>query len=187
MKPLIEMRIDRMMLLTFMALLPLVGSCTIHGAIPYSRGNSYLEEGQYDAAIAEFDKALEVNPKSALAYYHRGLAYSRKGVHEMAVSDYTRALAVDAGVLETRSLLYLVYYHRGVSYHKIGRLDLAIADFTKAIEINSDVADAYANRGKARLDKRENKLALVDFNKALEIKPALADELKPWLARAKGR
>jgi tetratricopeptide (TPR) repeat protein len=83
--------------------------------------------------------------------------------------------------------LYLVYYHRGVSYHKIGRLDLAIADFTKAIEINSDVADAYANRGKVRLDKRENKLAVVDFNKALEIKPALADELKPWLARARGR
>lgn len=184
---LIRMRLETITFLIFMALVPFLGSCAFHGAVPYSRGNSFLEQGHYDAAIAEFSKALEINPQSALAYYHRGLAYAHKGAHEMAVPDYTRALAVDTGVLEARSLLYLAYYHRGVSYHKLGKLDPAIVDFTKAIEINSDVADAYVSRGKVFLDRRQNKQAMVDFNKALEIKPALAGEINPWLARAKTR
>ena len=44
----------------------------------YNRGNAYADKGQYDRAIAEFDKAIKLNPKYALAYYIRGLVYSNK-------------------------------------------------------------------------------------------------------------
>lgn len=180
-------RIGRITLLGLIALLPAAGSCGLYGVVPYNRGNSLLEEGKYDAAIVEFNKALESNPKSALTYYHRGLAYTHKEMYDQAVSDYTNALALNTGVLEKRSLLDLAYYHRGVSYHATGKLDPAIRDYTKAIEINPDLAEAYAKRGKARLDRRENRLALVDLNKASELKPALADQIKPWLTRAKAK
>ena len=184
---LIGIRMERITFITLMALLPAVSSCGMYGAVPYSGGHSFLQEGQYDAAIAEFNKALEINPKSALTYYYRGLAYSHKGLHDVAVADYTRALVLNPDILERSSLLHLAHYNRGVSYHASGRLDPAVTDFTKAIEIDPKLAEAYAGRGKTRLDKRENKQAVADFNKALEIKPALADEIKPWMARAKGR
>jgi tetratricopeptide (TPR) repeat protein len=183
----IAMQIEKIRFLTLMALLPLLGSCGIYGTVPYSRGNTFLQEGQYDAAIGEFNKALEINPKSALTYYHRGLAYSNKGRHDLAVADYTDALALNPGVLEKTSLLHLAYFNRGVSYQATGKLGPAIEDFTRSIELNSTIAEAYAQRGKARLDRRENRQAMVDFNKAVEMKPELANEIKPWLARAKAR
>lgn len=183
----IAVRIEKITFVTLMALLPALGSCAIYGSVPYSRGNTFLQEGQYDAAIAEFNKALEINPKSALAYYHRGLAYSNKGLHNAAVADFTDAIALNPGILEKTSVLHLAYFSRGVSYQATGKLGPAIEDFTRSIEINSTIAEAYAQRGKARLDRRENKLAMADFNKAVEMKPELANEIKPWLARAKAR
>ncbi|HEU4344564.1 MAG TPA: tetratricopeptide repeat protein, partial [Candidatus Binatia bacterium] len=118
----IATRIEKFTFLTLMALLPAIGSCGIYGSVPYSRGNTFLQEGQYDAAIAEFNKALEINPKSALAYYHRGLAYSNKGRHDLAVADYTDALALNPAILEKSSLLHLAYFSRGVSYQATGKL-----------------------------------------------------------------
>jgi Tfp pilus assembly protein PilF len=49
-----------------------------------NRGLGYLNEGDYDQAISEFDAAIRLNPDCAEAYTQRGLAYNLKG-------DYYRA------------------------------------------------------------------------------------------------
>ena len=41
-----------------------------------NRGVAYGHKGQYDKAISEFTKAIEINPRDAEAYYNRGLSYS---------------------------------------------------------------------------------------------------------------
>ena len=41
------------------------------------KGDSYQEKGQWDKAIAEYNKALELNPEFAGAYINRGLAYAQ--------------------------------------------------------------------------------------------------------------
>ena len=38
------------------------------------RGNAYSGKGQYDQAIADYSKALEINPRYAMAYNNRGVA-----------------------------------------------------------------------------------------------------------------
>jgi len=58
----------------------------------YNRGVSYGKKGEYDRAIADFTKALEINPRLAQAYYNRGVAYERKGEYDQAIADYTNAL-----------------------------------------------------------------------------------------------
>ncbi len=45
----------------------------------YNRGNAYGKKGQYDKAISDYTKAIEINPSYAKAYYNRGVAYIKEG------------------------------------------------------------------------------------------------------------
>ncbi len=44
-----------------------------------NRGNAYHVKGQYDQAIAEYTKVIEIKPMEAMAYYNRGISYDEKG------------------------------------------------------------------------------------------------------------
>lgn len=43
---------------------------------------------QYDRAIESFSKAIELNPKHAAAYTHRGCAYAMTGELDKALVDH---------------------------------------------------------------------------------------------------
>ena len=63
-----------------------------------NRGYAYGHKGDYDRAIADFSKALELNPKDAHLYHNRGAAYEDKGDHDRAIADYRRALQFDPSI-----------------------------------------------------------------------------------------
>ena len=44
-----------------------------------NRGNAYFRRGEYDRAIQDYDRALELNPHLGLPYTNRGVAYASKG------------------------------------------------------------------------------------------------------------
>jgi tetratricopeptide (TPR) repeat protein len=99
-------------------------------AIAYSfRGIAYESNGQYDRAIADFDKAIGLDPNYAFAYSFRGDAYLKTGQHDRAIADYDRAIELGVEHEET-------YYNRGSAYQTKGQYDRAIADFDKAIALN---------------------------------------------------
>jgi tetratricopeptide (TPR) repeat protein len=50
--------------------------------------NAYLESGQLDEAINEYQRLLNLNPNYPLARYHLGQAYTRKGESERARAEY---------------------------------------------------------------------------------------------------
>jgi len=53
----------------------------------WKRGNEYREKGQYDKAILDYNKAIEINPKYVDAYKERGIAYGRKGQYDLAFKE----------------------------------------------------------------------------------------------------
>jgi tetratricopeptide (TPR) repeat protein len=60
-----------------------------------ARAGAYLQKMQYDMAIADFDGALEIDPKLADAYNGRGAAHQFQGKYDLAVDDYTHAIMLD--------------------------------------------------------------------------------------------
>ena len=59
----------------------LIAGCTTTtgGGNEYrNRGWAYIDQGDYDKAIAEFGEAIRLNPNDANAYRGRGTAYSGK-------------------------------------------------------------------------------------------------------------
>jgi len=98
-------------------------------------GRACLDKGKYDDAIADYDKAIALDPNVALAYTNRGSAYYRKGEYERAIADHSKAIAIDPNHANA-------YYNRGVAYEQKGDKDQAIADFRKVLEINPSDQDA---------------------------------------------
>ena len=64
--------------------------------MPISAGASTTDnKGELDKAIADFSKAIEIDPKSAIAYNNRGWAYEGKKDYDRAIADYSKAIEID--------------------------------------------------------------------------------------------
>jgi len=99
------------------------------------RGIAYESKGEVERAIADYNKAIALDPKFAKAYTNRGVAYRKKGESDRAIADFTKAIA-----LNPKSAA--AYYNRGYTYANKGEYDRAIADFRKALEINPSIQKA---------------------------------------------
>ena len=58
-----------------------------------SSGFAHLNLGNDGQAIAEYDKAIKINPKDTEAYYNRGNAYSRLGNKRQAIAVSSSSVA----------------------------------------------------------------------------------------------
>jgi lipoprotein NlpI len=131
------------------------------------RGIAHASKGEVDRAIADYGRALELNPKLAEAYYNRGIAYHGQGEVDRAIADYGRALELNPS--------YASYNNRGAAYRSKGEYDLAIADYGRALELSPKLAEAYNNRGIAYASKGEVDRAIADYGRALELNPKYAE------------
>lgn len=139
-------------------------------AAPYSpwahnsMGSVYLQEGNINKAIDEFNLALKINPDLAEAYNNRGRAYQDSGDINQAILDYTRAININPDFVEA-------YNNRGIAYKKKNEFDKAISDYNRALKLNPNLAEVYYNRGNAWQKKGDFNQAILDYNKAIEINP----------------
>jgi len=138
-----------------------------------SRGRSYLEKGQNDDAISDFDKAIALNPKDAETYFFRGNAYYNKRQFDKAMSDYSKAIEINPRYTNA-------YYSRGLYYQTIEEYRKAISDFDEVIKIDPENAYAYYYRGCAHFAKEKYRKALSDYNKAIKIDP---EYVNPYINR----
>ena len=66
-------------------------------ALAYNnQGWIFIMLAEYDLAIADFDKAVELYPDIAIGYYYRGLAYAGTGDYDSAIVDYKKVLDLSA-------------------------------------------------------------------------------------------
>ena len=136
-----------------------------------NRGIAKRYKGDYDGAIADYNKAIELftdNNDKARTCNNRGISKSEKGDYDGAIEDYTRAI-------ELKPDFAAAYINRGNAKDDKGDYDGAIEDYTRAIELNPDYAKAYNNRGNAKNDKGDHDGAIADYNKAIELKPDYAN------------
>ena len=126
-----------------------------------SGGVHHLEK-EYDRAIENYTKAMELKPDDAIAYSNRGAVYHDKCDDDHALADYGKAIELNPNLSEA-------YNNRGNIYHNNGNDALAIEDYTKAIELNPNYADAYYNRSIVYSDKGNDDLAIIDYTKSIEL------------------
>ena len=140
--------------------------CTGGNALAIASFNQGVENSnlnQDDKTIADYTKAIELDPKSAKAYAVRGDAYKRLKQFYKAIADYTKAIELDPKDAKA-------YNNRGIAYRELKKFDKAITDFTKAIDLDSK-SDAYNNRGLAYFGLQQYDKAIADYTRAIELDP----------------
>lgn len=134
-----------------------------------NRGIEKARKGDLDAAIADFNRAIELNPKDDAPYYNRAQAKRLKNDTAGTIADYTRAI-------ELGSTNPAAYNNRGNARAENNDWDGAISDYTRAIELKPDYARAYYNRAVAKKEKGDTKGAAADFKHAQQLDPELVSE-----------
>ncbi|MBQ7409341.1 MAG: tetratricopeptide repeat protein [Alphaproteobacteria bacterium] len=135
------------------------------------RGEAYMQLGEYQKALADFDSAIEKDSMNAVAFYDRSLLNTRLENYEAALSDINNALAAQSmkpsDVLSMRNL-----------YAKRGQLNLwlknwqgAIADYTNSLARaeGSISASVYAERAEAYTAMGEYQKAIDDYTSAVRV------------------
>ena len=142
----------------------------------FTRGTQWALMSNHDRAVADFNMALELDPKLVGAYYNRALALSEKGDHASAVSDYGMALKLSPRELRA-------YIGRAVEWTLLGEHERAVADYEQAIRLQPESFDAYFGRGRARFYAGDFMGAASDFLRAHRIDASIHTALWTFLAR----
>ena len=97
---------------------------------PMADGLTRAWQGDWRDAVAAFDKAIAVAPKSAQAYLNRAMAYQALGDSDRALEDFDKAV---------RYAPYAArgYYHRSLLLRQRGETRKAEADRTRAAELDN--------------------------------------------------
>lgn len=128
----------------------------------YAQGNSYAANADFENAITNYSKAIELDPKDSYSYTNRGHAYVTLDKLDLAIMDFNKAI-------ELNLKDYFAYNNRGYIYYLRDDYDRAIDDYTTAIQIDPSNCLAQMNRGHAYYDNGNYELAIADFTNVLEI------------------
>jgi tetratricopeptide (TPR) repeat protein len=119
----------------------------------------------YRGALADYDRAIALNPKSAPAYNYRGVLKEKIQDIQGGLADYNQAIALDANYGEA-------YSNRGkLKLNRLQDSQGALADYDLAIELSPKYAIAYANRGYLKVKLSQVDSGLADFNRAIKLDP----------------
>jgi Tfp pilus assembly protein PilF len=136
---------------------------TIDAKTAFLRGNYYYNQGKYNEALADYNRALELRPDDPDTLCNQGTTYGELGRYDKALADYNRALELKPDNPDTLC-------NRGTIYYKLGMYNEALADYNRALELRPQDPTTLYNRGTtyAKLVKYEE--ALADYNRSLELR-----------------
>jgi tetratricopeptide (TPR) repeat protein len=124
-----------------------------------NRGNLLRDNNRPDEALKDYNKAIELNPRFAIAYFNRGTLFKNVKRNDEALKDFNKAIELDPSYAKA-------YCNRGIVFYNEKRYQEAIINYSKAIELKADFAESYFNRGLAEyyLGIKEN--ACMDIKQA---------------------
>ena len=102
-----------------------------------NRANANFVMGEYDTAITDYNKAIELNQKEPSVYFSRGLAHFNKQSYTTAIADFDKVIELDPKEA-------MAYFKRGNALEKMGSFEKALSDYQKAVELDPENEPAKA-------------------------------------------
>ena len=128
------------------------------------RSALYHKMKNYDLALIDADKAIELAPENAGYYYSRAVTLHAMTRYEDALKDRDKAIELDP-----QNAQY--YQQRAITLHAMTRYEDALKDYDKAIELDPQNAEYYYGRSVTLHAMTRYEDALKDRDKAIELDP----------------
>lgn len=126
-----------------------------------NRGLTYYEQKEYDKALADYNRTIQLRDDYPDAHYNRGVVYFTFKRYDEALEDYTIAI-------RQAPTFAKAYNNRGNIYHLKGQYKEAIEDYNKALEHSPTFGKVYCDRAGTYYTTGNYKAAMEDVQKALQ-------------------
>ena len=173
-----------------------------------SRGTARQLAADTVGALADYDRAIALNPFSAYARLRRGALHLDRKAFDLALDDLNRAIAIDSTYKEpymARAFAHaernepqlaladldrvlaiepnypLGLYNRALVLYQLGQWQEAILDLNRLSALNPENVLVYFNRANMLLDHGRTREAIADYTTAINIYP---DFVNAYLNRA---
>jgi tetratricopeptide (TPR) repeat protein len=174
----------------------------------YHQGSRQLEAKDNDAALANFERALNLQPDHYKSWFGRGMALGNLERHLEALRSFDEALSVQPNAsfgwhnraialgklsrhlealnsfdraIEFNPCAPNIWHNRGLTLIDMGLYNKAVLSFDRSLNLQPEAYWAWYNRGNALLELKLYYQALNSFDRAIEFNP---DDAKAWYNRA---
>ena len=135
-----------------------------------NRAKLEIENKEYDKAIENCRRALELDNIFVEAYYHIGLAFNYKKKYDNAIENFQRAVDFDKKHINSWNSM-------GLAYEAKEDYDNALKNLNKTIEIAPDFSEGWFNIGNVHKLRKEFDKAIENYKKATEVNPEFSKAL----------
>ena len=144
-------------------------ACTSRNYVAHSDlGGVLFKQGQIAEATAQYQTALEINPRYVEAHNDLGIVLARQGQTAEAIGHYRTALAIKPDYVEA-------HINLGNALATEGQADEAIDHFQQALQLDPNNGEAHNDWGAMLLRQRQNSEAMEHLQKAAELEPDNAE------------
>jgi tetratricopeptide (TPR) repeat protein len=155
----------------------------VDGDEHFQRGNQFVENGQFEEAIGEYEAALAAEPDNVSVMINLGVAYYNTGQFQQAVTQYQRALDIAPDEADVHSNL-------AATYVQVGDLETALQEYQAAVALQPDLAQAHFGLGVVYIELGENAQAIEALERFEELdtgQDSMATDLaRQYLEQLKG-
>ena len=130
----------------------------------FNLGLKQVSGGEFDKAIASWEKALKINPNLSEAWHNRGSALGRLGRYKEAIESFQKALEIDPDN-------YQAWNDRAHALYQLENWAAAADSWSNAIKITPANHLFWYNRGCALEQLESWAESISSYEKSLEIKP----------------
>ena len=132
-------------------------------------GIAQAKQGDYETAIASYERAISSNLELSEAYYRRGLAYFELNKLERAIADYDRSLNLDGKQVN-------VYFSRATAFLAGDKIQSCIIDLQIIFSLDANYDKAYKLRANVCIRLKEYDEAIDYLKQAGKIYLARQDK-----------
>jgi tetratricopeptide (TPR) repeat protein len=136
-----------------------------------NRGSAYNGKGDVDSAVADFDEAIRLDPKHALAFLGRGNSYALKGNFDRAIADFDEAIRLSPKLAAAFNSRCWARAARGRDLQK------ALDDCNESLRLEPDNPAVLDSRGFTNLRLGQVADAIADYDAVLKHAPKVASSL----------
>ena len=155
-----------------------------HSLLPYfNRAQILSKSGDYEAALKDYSRALEIDPSNYELLIMRGKTYFKmassdtyrkhpKPLLDKAIQDFSDAISKSKIPAKAKSDALI---NRGAAFGLAEQYEQCINDLTEGLQLDPGNKKAYENRSFAYINLGQYEKALNDYQSILKIDPNDAD------------